>query len=134
MYRDTNTSPLVITAFNGRVVALARDTGTVAWSVQLVGGGGSVRLHVDAHRVVALGAQELAVMAYLDGKVLLRTQVPNGTLLVDGDTAFVSNAGELSAIDLQTGELRWNNTLPRTGYGVASIGVPSHTVQADVHG
>ena len=131
MYRDVKRFPYVITAFNGRITALAIETGKVAWGVKLDIEGGVVQLHVDEHRVVALGIGELAIIEYATGKVLASHEI-GGTLLVDGDTAFVSSNGVLTAIDLATAKRRWTNELKGTGYGAAAIATPNRAVQAQL--
>ncbi len=134
MYRDRTTSPLVVTAFNGYVTALEATTGEIRWQVKLGGGGSVIRLHVDEQLVVALGNIELTAIEYPTGKVLWTVEVPGSSLLVDGRQAFVSNNGVLSAVDLATGKILWTNELAGTGYGVASIGTPVRSSQADTRG
>ena len=130
MYReDQRRSPLVITAAVGHVSALDASSGRVAWGVDLDGIRGVVRLHVDEQRVIALGESELAVMSYLDGKILASMPVGGTTLLVEGERVFVSNRDVVSCVDLPSKKVLWTQKLG--AHGVAAIGTPHGVTQGD---
>lgn len=128
MFRSAAPSPLVVTAFNGRVIALEAETGRVAWQVQQTG---PLRLEVTETRVVAGGGERLAIYDYATGTLIARLDMPGHTLLVVGDRVFVSSSGSLACVALDSGTIVWRNELPGTGYGAAALAVPGHAVQAD---
>lgn len=130
-YRSQPRHPLVVTAFRGVVIAVDTSSGKENWRAEL-GALGAVRLHVDEHRVIALGAYRMLVLRYTTGEVIANLDAGGTTLLVDGDVAYVSASGVVIAVDLVAGEILWRNELPGTGYGAAALGTPGNTVQADV--
>lgn len=130
MYReDTRRSPLVITASVGHINAIDTSSGRIVWGVDLDGIRNIVRLHVDEQRVIALGDSELAVMSYLDGKILASIPAGGTTLLVEGERAFVSTNEVVSCVDLTTKKVLWTQKLGPNG--VAAIATPRGVAQAD---
>lgn len=130
-YRGQPRHPLVVTAFRGVVIAVDTRTGKETWRAEL-GALGPVRLHVDEHRVIALGGFKMLVLDYTTGEHIANLEAGGTTLLVDGDVAYVSANGVVIAVDLVAGEILWRNELPGTGYGAAALGTPGNTVQGDV--
>jgi outer membrane protein assembly factor BamB len=130
-YRGQPRHPLVVTAFRGVVIAVDTASGKEIWRADL-GAFGAVRLHVDEHRVIALGRTKMRVLEYTSGDVIANLEAGGTTLLVDGDVAYVSADGVVIAVDLVAGEILWRNDLPGTGYGPAALGTPGNTVQGDV--
>ena len=73
-------------------------------------------------------ADGLYVFRLSNGEIVARIDVPDGlteplTLLVVGRRAYVSGAGVLSSIDLDSRTRLWTNKLEGTGYGAAAIAV-----------
>jgi outer membrane protein assembly factor BamB len=128
MFRSAAPGPLLVTAFNGRVIALEMQTGRVAWQVQQTG---PLRLEVTETRVIAGGGERLALYDYATGSVIAQLDLIVGTLMVVGDRVLVSSSGSLTCVALDTGTILWRNELPGTGYGAAALAVPGHSVQAD---
>jgi outer membrane protein assembly factor BamB len=128
MFRSAAPGPLVVTAFNGRVIALEMQTGRVAWQVQQTG---PLRLEVTETRVIAGGGERLGLYDYVTGSVIAQLDLIVGTLMVVGDRVLVSSSGSLTCVALHTGTIVWRNELPGTGYGAAALAVPGHSVQAD---
>ena len=128
MFRTAAPGPLVVTAFNGRVIALEAQTGRVAWQVQQTG---PLRLEVTETRVVAGGGDRLGIFDYATGSVIAQLELSVATLLIAGDRVYVSSSGSLTCVALDTGTILWRNELPGTGYGAAALAVPGHSVQAD---
>jgi outer membrane protein assembly factor BamB len=128
MFRSAAPGPLLVTAFNGRVIALEMQTGRVAWQVQQTG---PLRLEVTETRVIAGGGERLALYDYVTGSVIAQLDLIVGTLMVVGDRVLVSSSGSLTCVALHTGTIVWRNELPGTGYGAAALAVPGHSVQAD---
>jgi hypothetical protein len=132
MYRDDpRLFPLVITASVGHVSAMDATNGRIVWGVDPDGIRSIVRLHVDERRVVALGESELAVVGYADGKILGSIPTGGTTLLVEGERAFVSDSSVISCVDLAARKVLWSRRLGTDG--VAAIGTPNQTVQADAN-
>ncbi|MBX7193183.1 MAG: PQQ-like beta-propeller repeat protein [Sandaracinaceae bacterium] len=130
-YRDRPHAPVIVTAFRGVVIGVDARTGRELWRADL-GGFGPVRLHVDDRFVVALSKNRMLVIEYETGRVTATLPVSGTTLLVDGELAYVSASGVVTAVDLVAGEILWRNELPGTGYGAAALGTPHKTVQGDV--
>jgi outer membrane protein assembly factor BamB len=129
-------SPLVVTAFNGHVIAIDPRTGGVAWQRDLAISY-DLRLDVGDSLVVALGVKKLVVLEYLSGNVVFELDVPSAsptmtTMLVDGGLVYLSTLGSMTCISLAERRALWSNDLPGTGNGHAAIGVPGRTVQADL--
>ena len=133
MYRGQprHAHPLVVTAFRGVVIAVDTSSGRETWRASL-GGVGAVRLHVDEHRVIALGVSKMLVLDYTTGETIARVPVGGKTLLVDGDVAYLSDDGVVIAVDLVAGFVLWRNELPGTGYGPAALATPVASAQGDV--
>jgi outer membrane protein assembly factor BamB len=123
----------VVTAFNGRVLAVRVEDGIEAWSVDVgMLGAGPIRLSVQKRQVIATGPREVFVIEYATGDVRQRIPFRGATtMIVDGGIALVSRDGVLACLDLERGIVRWENELPGTGYGAAALGIPGKTIQAD---
>lgn len=130
-------SPLVVTGFNGHVIALDPKTGAVVWQTTLGGRTYNVRLDVSDQLVVVLGWNELVVLEYATGRIVFRVPVPPNqpsasTMLVDGGLVYLSFLGALTCVSLGEQRVLWHNELPGTRNGPAAIGVPGRSVQADL--
>jgi outer membrane protein assembly factor BamB len=133
MYRDEHTpAPLVITAFNHRVIALSAVDGSVAWQVSLH----VERIVVDAHQVYCVSMTGSVVAHdYVTGAERWRVETGlsvagPASMLLARDILYVSLGGETAALSTR-GKLLWVNKLPGTGFGTAEIAVPGAVVHGD---
>jgi outer membrane protein assembly factor BamB len=144
MYRQPNeSSPLLITAFHGRVFGIDRQSGEIIWKVKMgtaVDMGEAVELAVDDDVVVACTRNGLAFIDYQTGtvhKLIQRDDVASGarrpTMIIDGNRIFVTGFGALACYTVK-GDLVWEQRFKSEGFGDLAIGFPHKVRQADMHG
>ncbi len=132
---ESETSPILVVAIDGRVVGLDRETGVELWGNTLPGGsGGEVYLVVDSTRVFAsaLGSR-LFCLDYLTGNTVWEVDCRSGraSIVVDGDLVVLAKEGHVDCYDRATGRHLWNNPLRGLGYGRIALGFPGNVAQAD---
>jgi len=134
MYRDNaSTGELVYLAFAGRVFALVKASGDVAWRRDF--GYGEICLHVE-DEVMFVACENLVVA--LDprtGEVRWKTEVQLPAsrpplMLVDASAIFVSRLGEIACLS-RNGELRWSDPLKGIGYGAPTLAVRGRSVKLE---
>jgi len=133
MYRHLDPhAPLLVSAFNGYVVAIERRTGKLVWQQQHHEPY-TARLLFPPGRVLLGYHKELVCLAYMTGQVLWRTDVPTSTnsIVVDGDEIFFGAAGEVGCVDVNTGALLWHHPFPGMGATAVALGVPGNVAQID---
>lgn len=127
---------LLLVALNGRMLALHRETGVIAWEQVLGRMGGTVELASIGELVFAVTAQGmLHRIDYQSGELLSSKQLPGtyrgrATMVVDGGMLYVAAGGEITCVD-RDGEVRWFNGLKGKGVGATALGFPGNLRQAD---
>ncbi len=83
---------------------------------------------MNPHDILLLGLKRrVAAISKLDGRELWSTELSgsmgNGfvTVLCDGGHVFAYTGGHLHGLDLQSGQILWQNDLPGYGYGLATL-------------
>lgn len=127
---------IIVAASGGKLIGLDANTGQVRWENPMDGGGyGEVALAITGERILAsAGRGKLFCLDYPSGRELWSAKTSaqgRATLLVDGANVLVGKGGHLDCFDAESGTLRWTSSLPGTGYGSISVGVPGNVVQAD---
>jgi outer membrane protein assembly factor BamB len=149
MYRSQfEERPILVFAFNGELVGIARDNGETRWSCQLPGAGGAVDFVIDRERVFAATYPgRLYCVDYLSGMVVWAVDISDNldleeakeelrpALLLDGRYLFVSNwQGELSCFSTEGVKL-WSRPAQQEGLVSApALGVPGNVRSADTIG
>jgi outer membrane protein assembly factor BamB len=130
---------IIICAAGGKLLALDSATGAVRWENAMEGGGyGEVALAVTGERIFASAERgKLFCLEYPTGAVLWTSPTSTrgrATILVDGGNVYVARLGHLDCFDVESGSHRWSSSMPGSGYGSVSIGVPGNVAQADAEG
>lgn len=135
MYREVGeASPILVSAFNGRVFGLDPRSGAIVWSV-LVENGMTVEIVIVQGTVIAATMHRLAFIEYLSGRALGVVPLGAGyparpTMVVEGNRIFIGGSGEVSCY-AATGQLLWSQKFPQQGIGAVALGVPGNVRQAD---
>ncbi|AKV02307.1 hypothetical protein AKJ09_08970 [Labilithrix luteola] len=126
-------------AFYGKLFALDRATGRVAWRTQIdntsysVGNAPAIELAIGDDVIVACTVNNLVFVEYATGRLLRnvpRSESGRATMLFDQGQLIVSALGAVSCYTLQ-GELVWQQPFSGEGYGVIAAGFPGNVRQAD---
>lgn len=148
MYRSQlEERPILVFAFDGELVGVARDNGETRWQCPLPGAGGAVDFIIDRHRIfAATHPGKLFCVDYLSGAVNWNADISDTpeletaeddrpALLLDGRYLFVSNwRGELSCFSTE-GEKLWSRPAQKQGLvGAPALGVPGNVRPADTIG
>jgi outer membrane protein assembly factor BamB len=134
-YRNASTlrGPLVV-AFNGRVVALERDSGEIRWQHN-VRDSRVVRLAITDTRVYAATHVMVFAFDYHGGEELwhaVRHYSGAAAIIAEDDKVFVASSGEVECLS-ESGEHLWDNAFKGGGYGALAMGVAGTCVQADLN-
>lgn len=126
---------ILISAFGGKVFGLHRDTGTIAWSVEVEVGGGEVELAIEGDVVIACSRRRLALLAYLTGKLityvaLVGEHERRPTMIVDQGQIIVARNGEVACYSI-AGKRLWLQPFEGMGFGSVALGFPGNLRQAD---
>lgn len=128
MYREGPLPSLVLTGFNGHVIALERATGKEVWRFDSGRRHVSVELHLENDVLLVVAGKVVALLDAATGAVLRQTELegdvegPRALLLVEPDAIFVSHGGVLTCLERDV-TVRWTNPLVGTGYGDPSLAV-----------
>jgi|CXWL01.1.fsa_nt_gi outer membrane protein assembly factor BamB len=138
-YRGVEHRELFLIGLGGKVRALDRASGRVAWDVVLEDiAGAAIGLAIGGGRVFATGSKKpLHCLDYATG--VLRWKVDTASigramLLLDEGYLYVYRGGTLECFGVEDGQRRWADGLKGFGYGSASLAVPGQVVNADVTG
>jgi len=159
-YRDPPPPGPIVIARDGKVIARDRSSGHARWAVKIgdadtkVVSDGQMRCLVEGDRVIVFGKvgtpgwmdppahrRALVCLNLQDGKQLWRIDLEEsraengvlyGTLLLDGDTLFLDDDGEILAIDVTSGSIRWRHESGGNGTTAAALAVDGKNAPANV--
>jgi outer membrane protein assembly factor BamB len=124
--------PILITAFNGYVVALDPRTGAIAWELPERLYGATPRLYVTATYSLVLGGGYLACFDTQSGHLHWRAETFGVTLLYPGgDLIFSAAYGEVECFAIRTGQRLWHQEFKGKGHAPVALGVPGVVAQLD---
>src|SRR5207253_10288557 len=89
--------------------------------------------NMNTEDVLLLGLKRsVLAVSKENGRILWATKLPAAmqefvTVACDGQRVFAYSGGHLSALDLATGQLLWDNGLPGYGYGLGTICFPGNS-------
>jgi outer membrane protein assembly factor BamB len=138
MYRDGTLSSLLITGFNGRVIALDRASGKEVWRFDSGHRHVTVELHVETDVLFVAAGRLIVLLDPETGAEIRRTEIESElqgvrpVMLVEPDAIYVSHGGVTTCLE-RDGTLRWTNELTGTGYGDPSLAVTGRTVRTRAH-
>ncbi|MDB4931495.1 MAG: hypothetical protein JWM10_3979 [Myxococcaceae bacterium] len=126
---------ILVSAFGGKVFALHRDTGTVAWSAEVEVGGGEVELAIEGDVVIACTRRRLALLGYLTGETiawvaLVGEHERRPTMLIDQGQIIVARNGEVACYSI-AGKRLWLQPFEGMGFGSVALALPGNVRQAD---
>ena len=133
MYRNLpNSFPLVVVTLGRAVVAMDRGTGKRVWEWRGPLGCLWTHTHVTDERVLVGGGKAVACIAYGTGAELWTLDCPVhvSTWLPDGGQLFLAGAGEIAAIEIETGRILWHDGFSGYGQWRSALGTPGNASNA----
>lgn len=136
MYRhgESPDGRVLVVAFNGFVLGIARETGQVLWQHTLYERE-TIELVVDARFVVACTRRTLWCIDYPSGRMVGTADFPvalvtRPSIVFDGPSMFVAAGGHVYAYSMQ-GQLQWHRDLSSLGPTRMALGFPFNVRQED---
>lgn len=139
MYRESQAqaaAQVLVVAFNGFVLGLARGTGQVLWQHTLYARE-TIELVVGELFVVACTRTTLWCIDYPSGRMVGTADFPvpletRPSILFDGGVLFVAAGGQVYSYSTQ-GQLQWQSNLSALGNTRMALGFPFNVRQEDTY-